>query len=69
MCLSLASCAASYSVSGAPLQYEPVNVENFNALQVSNAERYVFSNGENFDLACTMLSAHPHLSKGPRMKA
>lgn len=49
--------------------YEPVHIENFNSLQVSNAERYVFSNGENFDLARRMLSTHPHLSKGPRMKA
>lgn len=55
--------------NGTPLAYGPVHLENFNALQVSNAERYVFSNGENFELARRMLSTHPHLSKGPRMKA
>lgn len=52
-----------------PLAYEPVHVENFNSLQVANAERYVFSSGENFELVRRMLSTHPHLRKGPRMKA
>lgn len=54
---------------GSPLAYEPVHIENFNSLQISNAERYVFANGEHFDLARLMLSAHPHLSKGPRARA
>ncbi len=60
---------ASAVTNGTPLAYEPVHIENFNSLQVANAERYVFSNGENFELARRMLSTHPHLSKGPRMKA
>jgi hypothetical protein len=46
-----------------------VHIENFNSLQVANAERYVFANGENFELPRRMLAAHPHLSKGPRMTA
>ena len=54
--------------SGSMLTYEPVHVENFNALQISNAERYVFSNGDNFELTRAMLSAHPHLVRGPRMR-
>lgn len=45
------------------------NIENFNSLQVANAERYVFSNGENVELTRRMLSTHPHLSREPRMKA
>ena len=60
---------ASTLKMGAPLAYEPEHIENFNSLQISNAERYVFANGEHFDLARRMLSAHPHLSKGPRVKA
>lgn len=52
-----------------PLVYEPVHIENFNSLQVANAERYVFANGENFELPRQMLAAHPHLRKGPRMTA
>lgn len=54
---------------GSPLAYEPEHIENFNSLQISNAERYIFANGEHFDLARRMLSAHPHLSKGPRARA
>lgn len=60
---------AAAVTNGTPLAYEPVHIENFNSLQVSNAERYVFSNGENFEFARRMLSTHPHLSKGPRMRA
>ncbi|CAN5908198.1 hypothetical protein BH11PSE8_BH11PSE8_42960 [soil metagenome] len=60
---------AAALASDTPLDYEPTHIENFNSLQISNAERYVFSNGENFGLVREMLSAHPHLSRGPRMKA
>jgi hypothetical protein len=60
---------AAAMTNGTPLAYEPVHIENFNSLQISNAERYVFSDGENFGLARRMLASHPHLSKGPRMRA
>lgn len=60
---------AAAITNGTPLAYEPVHIENFNSLQVANAERYVFANGENFELPRRMLAAHPHLSKGPRMTA
>jgi len=60
---------AAAMTNGTPLAYEPVHIENFNSLQISNAERYVFADGENFELARRMLATHPHLSKGPRMRA
>ena len=60
---------AAAMTNGTPLAYEPVHIENFNSLQISDAERYVFADGESFELARRMLATHPHLSKGPQMRA
>lgn len=52
--------------NGTPLSYRPENVTHFNSLQIMNAERYVFSAGDDFDLIKRMLSEQPHLRRGPR---
>lgn len=44
------------------------NVENFNSLQISWSERYVFSSTDDFALADSMLADHPVLRSGPRTK-
>jgi hypothetical protein len=54
--------------SGKPIEYASENVINFNALQISHAERYIFSNAADFTLPQKMISAHPSLQKGKRMK-
>ena len=38
-------------LSGAPVQYSPENVENFNSLQVIWSERHIFSSINDFQLA------------------
>jgi len=53
-------------LSGAPVQYSPAHVENFNSLQVIWSERYIFSTINDFQLAVAMLTEHPDLKKGPR---
>lgn len=53
-------------LSGKPVQYSAANVENFNSLQVSWSERYIFSTADDFRLAQEMLRDHPSLKKGPR---
>lgn len=54
--------------SGQPLQSRPENVEFFNSLQISTAERFVFSNRGDFTLAREMIEANPELRKGRRME-
>lgn len=60
---------AAAMTKGTPLAYEPVHIENFNSLQISNAERYVFADGRTSSLLDGCVATHPHLSKGPRMRA
>jgi len=52
--------------TGEALEYAPENVLHFNSLQVSNAERYVFSSSADFELPREMVTSHPHLRKGRR---
>lgn len=52
--------------TGRPVAYKKENVENFNALQISRSERYVFSSVNDFHLAKDMLQSHPNLRQGPR---
>ena len=56
-------------LSGAPVEYSPANVENFNSLQVIWSERYIFSTTNDFQLAEAMLAEHPSLKNGPRSTA
>jgi hypothetical protein len=53
-------------VEGIPLQSKPENVEHFNSVQISNAERFVFSSDGNVALVEEMLRAEPQLRAGPR---
>jgi hypothetical protein len=55
--------------NGALIPYIPANVQNFNSLQVFWSERYVFSSGNEFDLAESMLHDEPNLKHGPRSKS
>lgn len=54
--------------SGAPIQYFPENVMNFNSLQIAHAERFVFSSANDFSLAKQMLAQHPSMRSGPRSR-
>jgi hypothetical protein len=54
-------------VEGIPLKSRPENVEHFNSIQISNAERFVFSCDGNFALVEDMLRIEPGLKKGPRV--
>lgn len=56
-------------LEGKPLQYSPDNVRNFNSLQVSHAERFVFSCNPDFALARDMVSTYPALRNGPRVRS
>lgn len=51
---------------GGPYDFSKENVINFNSLQVSFSERYVFSMTPKFDLVTEMLSANQKYSRGPR---
>jgi len=53
---------------GTPLPYNEQNVRNFNSLQVSHAERYVFSSADEFALAREMLADNTSFIRGRRMK-
>jgi hypothetical protein len=55
--------------TGNPLPYAIENVENFNSLQVWQAERYVFSSKEDFALAHDMVTSDAKLRAGPRMRS
>jgi hypothetical protein len=52
---------------GGPVPLHPANVEHLNALQVGQAERYVFSCNGDFALVREMLRDHPDLQSGPRV--
>lgn len=54
---------------GTPLQYSLENVRNFNSLQVRYAERFVFSCVPDFALPQEMVSSHPSLRTGMRMRS
>jgi hypothetical protein len=51
---------------GSPLDYPPECVLNFNSLQVRHAERFLFSNIDDFSLAREMIAAHESYKTGPR---
>jgi hypothetical protein len=50
--------------SGRPARLDPQNVEFLNSLQVTRAERFVFSADGDFSLAEEMLRSHSDLSRG-----
>jgi len=52
---------------GTALPYKPEHVMNFNSLQVSRSERYVFSSMGDFSLPIRMVADHPILRGGPRI--
>jgi len=53
--------------TGDPLRSSPENVEFFNSLQVSTAERFVFSSNDDFSIVKEMIRANPELRHGRRM--
>jgi hypothetical protein len=55
-------------LKGIALESTPENVEHFNSIQISNAERFVFSSDGNFDLVEDMLRTEPQLREGPRVE-
>jgi hypothetical protein len=50
---------------GIPIKQQSENVENFNSLQVIEAERFVFSCNDNSELVKDMLRTNPELKNGP----
>ena len=54
-------------VEGVPLRVQSENVENFNSIQINDAERFVFSCDGDFALVEDMLRTDPGLKKGPRV--
>ncbi|HDS1549228.1 DUF4238 domain-containing protein [Stenotrophomonas sepilia] len=52
---------------GTALPYKPEHVTNFNSLQVSRSERYVFCSMGDFSLPIRMVADHPFLRVGPRI--
>jgi len=50
-----------------PVPCEAENVEHLNSLQVTHAERYLFSHNEDFSLVESMIHDDPNLRHGPRM--
>jgi hypothetical protein len=52
--------------TGKPMHASTENVEFSNSLQVSTAERFVFSCTDDFTLVEQMLAANPNLRYGPR---
>ena len=55
--------------TGRPVDYSSDNVHNFNSLQITWSERYVFSSINDFGLARKMLCAEPRLKRGPQSQA
>jgi hypothetical protein len=53
--------------TGEPLRSNPENVEFFNSLQVSTAERFVFSSADDFSIVKEMIQTNPELRHGRRM--
>ena len=62
----IASCLEALQ-TGEPLRSNPENVEFFNSLQVSTAERFVFSSNDNFSIVKEMIRANPELRHGRRI--
>jgi len=54
---------------GATLLYDPNHVMNFNSLQVSRSERYLFSSKNDFALADRMINDHPQIRSGQRLSS
>lgn len=53
--------------TGEPLRSNPENVEFFNSLQTSTAERFVFSSTDDFSIVKEMIQTNPELRHGRRM--
>lgn len=53
--------------TGEPLRSKPENVEFFNSLQISTAERFVFSSNSDFSIVKEMIQTNPELRHGRRM--
>jgi hypothetical protein len=54
--------------SGYPSRIDPENVEFLNSLQVTRAERFVFSADGDFSLVRSMIAEHPDLRVGVRIE-
>jgi hypothetical protein len=54
--------------NGTSLKSTSENVEHFNSLQVTNAERFVFSSNGNFSLVEEMVHSDPELRHGRRIQ-
>lgn len=54
--------------TGHPLRSLPENVEHFNSLQVSFAERFIFSSNNDFSLVDDMIRTNPELRHGRRIQ-
>ncbi len=52
--------------AGTPIRLRRDNVIHLNSLQVQQAERFVYSQRDEFALAKEMMGAHPELRQGPR---
>ena len=52
---------------GRPLASQPENVLFFNSLQISSAERFVFSSNPDFSVAEDMIAKNPKLRHGRRL--
>lgn len=50
------------------VHFDPDNVINHNSLQVKYASRFVFSSTDDFSLVEEMISKHPSLKEGPKVK-
>lgn len=55
--------------TGSTLLYDPNHVMNFNSLQVSRSERYLFSSKNDFTLADRMINDFPQIRSGQRLSA
>ena len=53
---------------GVPLKAKSENVDFFNSLQISTAERFIFSKEKDFSLAVSMIERHPSIKHGRRME-
>lgn len=66
--ISIARDFISAVQSGQLASMDPQNVEFLNSLQVTRAERFLFSCEGNFSVAEKMIAANPHLRRGPRIE-
>lgn len=53
--------------NGTPIQCEMTNMDFFNSLQVSNAERFIYSRYDNFEFAKDLLQQNPTWKKPIRL--